>query len=57
MIEYRRVTFLVAVFIGLKSDDYPPRFFRSRLDAKSPAKCSRLRNCDSIALSRAIGNW
>src|SRR5688572_21318813 len=57
MIEYRWVTFLVTIAIGLKSDDYPPRLFRSRFDAKTPAKRSRLRNCYSIALSCSIGNW
>src|SRR5688572_32686455 len=57
MIEYRWVTFLVTIAIGLKSYDYPPRFFRSRLDAKTPAKRSRLRNCYSITLSSSIGYW
>src|SRR5688572_17322004 len=57
MIEYRWVTFLVAIAIGLKSDDYPPRLFWSRFDAKTPGKRRRLRNCYSIALSCSIGNW
>src|ERR1043165_3646038 len=33
MIEYRWVMFLITAAIGLKSYDYPPRFFWSRFNA------------------------
>src|ERR1043165_9489062 len=56
MIEDRWVTFLVAAATGLKSYDYPPRFFRSRLNAQTPAETSRLRNRYGIALTSSISN-